>query len=262
MQLFARLLVHRPRRGVRIIGLLLIAGLGHLMPDDPPPAYTELPENGSVSVDEGVGVPDIRHYDVQTTRPDAESSAASSAAPDLPARPPSGPPPGPPPSSRPPPGPPPSSRPPPGPPPSSRPDKTRPPQGRPPGKPPRHGSHASSHSSGHSAYGPPQQWGPPQGRPHLQYPPNFFCRKCHNTGVKVKKGTSCQDCWDRFGVQTNAQLIPSNYAPVFQMPPRVVRPGDPSIGGVLCGRCRGKGYISDFFSQSSCPICHGVGRVF
>lgn len=76
--------------------------------------------------------------------------------------------------------------------------------------------------------------------------------------------------------QTVPQGRPQQYQqPIFQpvyqqpmyqapLPPRVVQPGDPSIGGILCGRCRGKGYTGGGFlnDYESCRICGGTGRVF
>lgn len=208
-----------------------------------------------------------------------------------PGRPPAGPPPSH--SYRPPAGPPPSSS---GPPPGPPPKKHNPPAGPPPSRSNNDYKHSYSHSSssltqqqpyqqpyqqspppmglppmmgGPMMGGPPPPMmgppppGPPMGRPQLHYPPGYHCAKCNNTGIKKYKGTTCKECFDKFGVRSSAQYIPSGLAPVFNAPPRVVPPGDPSIGGWLCGRCRGSGIIHEFkIFENTCPVCHGVGRVF
>lgn len=43
--------------------------------------------------------------------------------------------------------------------------------------------------------------------------------------------------------------------------PLRVRPGDPRIGGVLCGRCRGSGLVRDFLDEETCHVCRGLGRI-
>lgn len=48
---------------------------------------------------------------------------------------------------------------------------------------------------------------------------------------------------------------------VYQQPPMRVRPGDPRIGGVLCGRCRGSGVVHFFLDEDLCPVCSGLGRI-
>ncbi|ODQ80514.1 hypothetical protein BABINDRAFT_166132 [Babjeviella inositovora NRRL Y-12698] len=64
------------------------------------------------------------------------------------------------------------------------------------------------------------------------------------------------------------QYVPQvHYQPVFYPPPprpRVVRPGDPSIGGRLCWRCNGSGRVMGMFlfDDEICYTCNGVGRVF
>lgn len=117
------------------------------------------------------------------------------------------------------------------------------------------------------------------------YPAGYRCSKCNNTGYK-KNGKSCKSCWGKFGVQNNrVQVIPgapmgpgytygSNPGfmpgagsmfggsnPTFtisagppqnfnsNLPPKIVKPGDPSLGGVLCGRCRGSGLTHFFLDQ-------------
>ncbi|KAH3687283.1 hypothetical protein WICPIJ_001745 [Wickerhamomyces pijperi] len=128
-----------------------------------------------------------------------------------------------------------------------------------------------------------------------RYPARYFCNKCKNTGYKFKDGQrtnkSCKDCWSKFAKNNavftqNTTTTASNYQPMpqfmpmpipmpmpmqpmpmpmpqpmMQLPPRVVRPGDPSIGGVLCGVCRGSGRIYGLFDDSLCQNCFGVGRI-
>lgn len=140
---------------------------------------------------------------------------------------------------------------------------------------------------------PPLQSGSYRPSP-LHYPPGYRCRKCNNTGIKIKNGRTCKDCYAQFSRQSpNVQYINSGYnSGLGAMPgmgilgsvfgtldnvlgrpynqqtiyspngqPRIVMPGDPAIGGVLCGRCRGTGIINDFIFQDTCPTCHGVGRL-
>lgn len=48
--------------------------------------------------------------------------------------------------------------------------------------------------------------------------------------------------------------------PPQQNIPLRVMPGDPRLGGILCGRCRGSGIANSFFDDM-CPVCGGVGRI-
>lgn len=126
---------------------------------------------------------------------------------------------------------------------------------------------------------------PPRPQPPFQYPRNYFCNKCHNTSIKLKNGLPCQDCYSRFARQNaNVRFTPggggapfpfgslssfipgswtttTTYTTVNNMPPRVVRPGDPAIGGILCGHCRGRGKVDDFLAEYTCPTCKGLGRL-
>lgn len=43
--------------------------------------------------------------------------------------------------------------------------------------------------------------------------------------------------------------------------PVQLMPGDPRLGGNLCGKCRGSGQVSFFLDKETCPICAGLGRV-
>lgn len=174
-----------------------------------------------------------------------------------------------------------SQGPPPGPPP--------PPQrySNPPPQPPRQSS-----SSAASLY---------NNNPNLpfEFPKNFLCLKCKNTGWKVKNGKICTACWKRFYLKNNAYnpnaKLPYKYpkgvicekcentgykkkngercydcwdwynrkVPPKQTGPIKLRPGDPRIGGQLCLRCRGSGIVSVFlFEEDYCPTCNGLGRIF
>lgn len=252
-------------------------------PAEDPPPYTEVaaPSEQSVNATESHAPPQgpppsqpqrPARPPATPARPPPKSSALTGPAlypnekqrPS--ARPPAGPPPGKSSSS--------AYKPPPGPPPSS----SRPP----PGPPPSHSSSEHHYHHHHHYQGDPYGYnnspgpqyqqpppmmgpppGPPMGRPQLHYPAGYHCYRCNNTGIKIGKGTTCKDCFDKFGVRSTAQYIPSGMAPVFSGPPRVVPPGDPSIGGWLCGRCRGKGIVHELkIFENTCPVCHGVGRVF
>ena len=46
-----------------------------------------------------------------------------------------------------------------------------------------------------------------------------------------------------------------------QQRPLVVKPGDPRLGGVLCGECRGTGRVSFLLDEDLCPLCNGLGRI-
>lgn len=50
-------------------------------------------------------------------------------------------------------------------------------------------------------------------------------------------------------------------APMGTAPPLVVKPGDPRLGGILCGECRGSGRVSFFLDEDLCPLCRGLGRI-
>lgn len=119
----------------------------------------------------------------------------------------------------------------------------------------------------------------------FRYPPGFICDKCCNTGLKLKNGLSCQDCYSRFAPRNLTSQAPITYArPPFSMQftpyngfsssgfapggfappvtPQYLQPGDPRMGGTICGRCRGSGRVTFFLDQELCLICGGVGRLF
>ncbi|CUS22481.1 LAQU0S05e06370g1_1 [Lachancea quebecensis] len=123
------------------------------------------------------------------------------------------------------------------------------------------------------------------------YPRGYYCTKCGNTGYKIKNGHSCKRCWRKFAHSSpnqNVQVtyggyapsyVPYGSAPIFGATPMamgmspvspvptpgsaplVLRPGDPRIGGVTCGECRGSGRVRFLLDKEICPLCHGVGRV-
>ena len=43
--------------------------------------------------------------------------------------------------------------------------------------------------------------------------------------------------------------------------PLVVKPGDPRLGGVVCGNCRGTGRVRFLLDEDICPLCNGIGRL-
>lgn len=117
------------------------------------------------------------------------------------------------------------------------------------------------------------------------------CKKCGNTGYKLKKEKPCSSCWKRYRPNTrppetkselqrlvlnppkpkpinpNVVSLPPGVRPMYQQPqsmgagPMVVKPGDPRIGGVLCPRCNGRGLVHYFLDLDTCPVCRGMGRV-
>ncbi|KAG0671976.1 hypothetical protein C6P45_004445 [Maudiozyma exigua] len=142
---------------------------------------------------------------------------------------------------------------------------SRPPAPPRPNKPSKHGSTGTHTNSS----GPRIPW---------IYPSGFYCPKCNNTGYKTKNGKSCKSCWRRFAHQNNVSMAPSSYgyyqsSPIYQQPqqmyqqpmqsnrPLYVRPGDPRIGGVICGNCRGTGRIRFLLDDDICTLCHGLGRI-
>lgn len=107
----------------------------------------------------------------------------------------------------------------------------------------------------------------------FRYPKRFICDKCRNTGTKLKNGLTCQDCYARFAPRNNYTVQPSfgfleivrpmtNYMPGGMAgAPLRVPPGDPRLGGLLCGNCRGSGQINFLLDRDLCPVCGGLGRI-
>lgn len=116
----------------------------------------------------------------------------------------------------------------------------------------------------------------------FRYPRKYLCEKCNNTGYKMKNGRTCTGCWERFSPRNGIQMAPSlpsnpfsisslfsgpavptgpGPGPGAHLPPMRVSPGDPRIGGTLCGRCRGSGLITFFLDDELCPVCGGIGRI-
>ncbi|AQZ13510.1 HUA1 (YGR268C) [Zygosaccharomyces parabailii] len=171
---------------------------------------------------------------------------------------------------------------------------------RPPERPPRRTNESSAPARRHSTSATAR----PSSSLPWKYPQGFYCRKCGNTGYKIKSGRSCRSCWRRFAPanpiasqrtqptvlqgQSSWYSNPSNFASPFAMapppqprtttttfvsphrgpmapmtsgPPLIVKPGDPRLGGVLCGECRGSGRVSFFLDEDLCPLCRGLGRI-
>lgn len=67
--------------------------------------------------------------------------------------------------------------------------------------------------------------------------------------------------YQSFGSGSSSRAIVTNGPP----PPGalVVMPGDPRIGGRLCYNCGGAGVIPAFlfFTEETCPVCRGAGRI-
>ncbi|CCE65571.1 hypothetical protein TPHA_0L02200 [Tetrapisispora phaffii CBS 4417] len=180
---------------------------------------------------------------------------------------------------------------------SSRPPQpqssSRPPQPQSSSRPPQH-PNRPAHLSGHSNPSKPgktthssskpakpsngssssQQQPPSQPTSKLPwvYPPGYYCQKCCNTGFKLKNGKSCKTCWRKFSRQNNVSsplTTQGYYTNHYQRPvitptapkPLIVRPGDPRLGGVICGNCRGTGRIRFFLDSDLCHLCGGVGRI-
>lgn len=112
----------------------------------------------------------------------------------------------------------------------------------------------------------------------FKYPKRFICEKCHNKGYKLKNGKSCKDCWERFAKRNTANIrySSSGYLPFlsgpmmvtsatqnynYSLPPIRMNPGDPRLGGVLCGNCRGSGRTYFLLDEDICSVCNGLGRV-
>ncbi|KAK9365376.1 hypothetical protein V1509DRAFT_633248 [Lipomyces kononenkoae] len=180
--------------------------------------------------------------------------------------------------------------PPPPPPPPRRPQNTRPQQSQNP-KP-----QYQNYQQPYQDYAPPLPPRRPQGEQYnnsyipaangrLVYPPGYRCERCGNTGYKYVNGHPCRACFERFATPQSANVhtlppavnsrwyspYPSGYYYNSPAPGRVVRPGDPSIGGVLCGACKGRGVVDEFGLGSTlggmlgglttCRVCKGVGRL-
>ncbi|KAK9236946.1 hypothetical protein V1525DRAFT_188209 [Lipomyces kononenkoae] len=184
-----------------------------------------------------------------------------------------------------------------GPTPPPRPQNTRPQQSESPPKPPPRPSN-NNYQSSYQEYTPPLPPRPPQGRPYtnsyytpaangrLLYPRGYHCEKCGNTGYKYVNGHPCRTCFERFATPQSPNVhnlpppavnsrwyspYPSGYYYSTPAPGRVVRPGDPSIGGVLCGACKGRGVVDELGlgnaiggmlgGWTTCRVCRGVGRL-
>lgn len=125
-------------------------------------------------------------------------------------------------------------------------------------------------------------WNPNPQLP-FKYPKNFICEKCYNHGIKRKNGKTCKDCYERFAKRNNYSVNPpgmsgSYHRPVVAPPPMPVpmgmpgsfgpppvpmrvAPGDPRLGGTLCGNCRGTGQTWFLLDSELCHVCGGLGRL-
>lgn len=168
-------------------------------------------------------------------------------------------------------------------------------------------SHTLSHTQSHSLHSYNHSPAPAPPRPGtssgsssiasglpFKYPKGFHCRKCNNTGYKLKNGKTCKDCWERFSPRNTSNSVNYNFQPQYfgsttfipygsapvpnphpggraggsgsffstaSTVPLRVPPGDPRLGGVLCGRCRGSGMVRFLLDMELCPVCSGLGRV-
>jgi len=50
------------------------------------------------------------------------------------------------------------------------------------------------------------------------------------------------------------KIIPSGYQVIPPQGALVVPSGDPRLGGILCGNCKGTGSVSVLFFESTCPV--------
>ncbi|KAG9294610.1 hypothetical protein G9A89_008089 [Geosiphon pyriformis] len=84
-------------------------------------------------------------------------------------------------------------------------------------------------------------------RPHTRHPAQSV-RPCYNNTDGI-----------------SLQLYPGGSSTVLNNSRNnviLVKPGDASIGGLLCATCQGSGQSSSFFSTGICLRCRGVGRTF
>ena len=75
----------------------------------------------------------------------------------------------------------------------------------------------------------------------------------------MKSGLPCGTCARSF-----ARPAPVNYLPPGMQvvgSPYVLPAGDPRLGGILCYKCHGDGWVYDFLDTRNCPACRGVGRL-
>ncbi|OWB82790.1 hypothetical protein B5S33_g1418 [[Candida] boidinii] len=67
----------------------------------------------------------------------------------------------------------------------------------------------------------------------FRYPKNYHCKKCKNTGYKLKNGHQCKDCWSKFYKKSKPQQMPRPQpVPPRPFAPNVVQlpPGNVSYG--------------------------------
>ena len=67
-------------------------------------------------------------------------------------------------------------------------------------------------------------------------------------------------------------MVPDGYTAIPPPNALIVQAGDPRLGGILCGNCKGTGRVFVLLFDSNCPVylslvnlltysCHGVGRI-
>ncbi|KAG7660900.1 uncharacterized protein J8A68_005575 [[Candida] subhashii] len=120
----------------------------------------------------------------------------------------------------------------------------------------------------------------------FKFPRNYYCKKCNNTGYKKKNGATCKECWALYSPRNNYSSVRTTYQPSYfgsttfipagngfmntsvmstttttMAPPMRVPPGDPRLGGVVCGNCRGSGMVRFLLDMELCPVCAGLGRL-
>lgn len=124
-----------------------------------------------------------------------------------------------------------------------------------------------------------------------RYPPGYHCSKCNNTGYK-RSDKPCRRCWRQFSKPAAPPVMggapppmmgiappPMGYPPSQMgflppamgygppmginpaIPPLVVQPGDPRLGGRLCYECGGSGRVRFLFDVDLCALCRGTGRI-
>jgi hypothetical protein len=124
-----------------------------------------------------------------------------------------------------------------------------------------------AHYPPYNSYTPPLNYHPPRmihhgaanklaPTPPFIYPPGYLCRKCRNTGFKTYNGQPCGTCARSFArpqrqnvgyLPHGVQVLPMANAPVLPA-------GDPRLGGILCGNCKGRGWVDGFFDTSNCQV--------
>lgn len=119
------------------------------------------------------------------------------------------------------------------------------------------------------------------------YPPNYMCAKCHNTGLKLKNGQTCSDCYERFGrpAPPPAPTVVHRTAPTVVVRPMIrpviplvarTRRGTTIVRGPNATVVRGRNAtiirprmprvmvvpgVTTHVSRGTCGRCHGRGVI-